>query len=221
MPDTTWHRTYGAYLFDLDGTLVDTVPDIHIALNHTLNEHSFEEVDISLTRHWIGHGVRALVNESLIYHKHSDPVELEDMVATFLSYYANHLADYSEPYSGVIETLKELQRRGSKLAVVTNKLTALSLPLLEELKMTGWFETIVCGDSAAKPKPASDPVDLCLAQLRVARSNALFVGDSETDVKAAHAANIPVVCMRDGYNHGVDVETLGANAVLDKFEELL
>ncbi|MDG2278551.1 MAG: HAD-IA family hydrolase [Pseudomonadales bacterium] len=221
MVENNWHRTYGAYLFDLDGTLVDTVPDIHIALNHTLMRHGFDEVDVSLTRHWIGHGVRALVNESLIYHKQSQSVGLEDMVATFLGYYANHLSAYSAPYEGVLTTLNELRNRGSQLAVVTNKLTALSVPLLEQLKMADWFDTVVCGDSAAKPKPAPDPVDLCLDRLEVSKDNALFVGDSDTDVKAAQAAKIPVVCMRDGYNHGINVETLGADAVIDYFGELL
>ena len=220
---STWHRPYQAYLFDLDGTLIDTAPDIGAALNHCLSAHRYPTVDLSLTRHWVGHGVRALVRESLIYHNRQAPDEdhLEEMVETFLTYYERHLTDVGQPYPDVIDTLDILRERGAKLAVVTNKLTKLSVPLIEGLKMTHYFDTVVCGDSAAHPKPKPDPVYLCLQQLGVSADDALFVGDSETDVLAARAANLKVVCVRDGYNHGVDVTTLDLDGVIDSFRELL
>lgn len=218
-----WHRDYAAYLFDLDGTLIDTVPDIHVALNVTLTQHAFPEVSLDLTRHWIGHGAAALVRESLLHHEKGDPDEdtYLAMVDTFLTYYASHLSEFSMPYPGVTETLTALRARGAKLAVVTNKIAALSEPLLGQMNMSGYFDAIICGDSAAKPKPAPEPVELCLTQLGVEAGSALFVGDSGTDVGAAQAANMAVVCVRDGYNHGIDVVTLGADGVIDNFRELL
>lgn len=223
MNRTAWRRVYDAYLFDLDGTLIDTVPDIHAALNVALTQHQFPEVSVKLTRHWIGHGAAALVRESLLYHEKRNPDEeiYNSMVATFLSHYAAHLSDLSMPYPGVIETLNALRARGAKLAVVTNKIAALSEPLLDQLGMSEFFEAIICGDSASKPKPAPEPVEMCVARLGVDATRALFVGDSGTDVGAAQAANMTVVCVRDGYNHGVDVTTLGADGVIDNFRELL
>lgn len=220
---SNWHHPYKAYLFDLDGTLIDTAPDIDAALNHCLSTHSYPTVDIALTRHWVGHGVRALVRESLIHHNREAPAEdhLEEMVETFLGYYAEHLTDLSHPYPSVVTTLDALRDRGAKLAVVTNKMTKLSVPLIEGLDMSHYFESIVCGDSAAQPKPEPDPVYLCLEHLETDATDALFVGDSETDVLAARAAGMNVVCVRDGYNHGVDVSTLDLDGVIDSFEDLL
>ena len=218
-----WHRPYQAYLFDLDGTLIDTAPDIDASLNHCLSKHGYQTVDINLTRHWVGHGVRALVRESLIYHNRSAPEEahLEEMVTTFLDYYRDHLTDLSQPYPHVLTTLDMLKDQGAKLAVVTNKLTELSVPLIAGLDMSHYFESIICGDSAAHPKPNPDPIYLCLEELKVSANQALFVGDSETDVSAARAADMKVVCVRDGYNHGVDVTTLDLDGVIDSFTELL
>lgn len=218
-----WHREYEAYLFDLDGTLVDTVPDLDAALNHCLRTHNYPTVDMSLTRHWVGHGVRALVRESLLYHDHEAPdaEQLETMVSTFLDYYQDHLSVHSQAYPEVLETLSALRARGARLAVITNKLASLSVPLIEELNMSVFFDAIICGDSAARPKPAADPVYLCMDELGVRSDQALFVGDSETDVSAARAAAVTVVCVRDGYNHGIDVTTLGADGIIDSFTELL
>ena len=221
---SNWHRPYQAYLFDLDGTLIDTAPDIDAALNHCLERHGYPKVDISLTRHWVGHGVRALVRESLIHHNRATPEEdhLEEMVETFLEYYASHLTDLSCPYPAVLDTLDALIEKGAKLAVVTNKLAKLSEPLIAGLEMSHYFEAIICGDSAAHPKPKPDPIYLCLEKLgAIAADDALFVGDSETDVLAARAASMNVVCVRDGYNHGVDVTTLDLDGVIDSFQELL
>ena len=100
-------------------------------------------------------------------------------------------------------------------------MTKLSVPLIEGLDMSHYFESIICGDSAPQPKPEPDPVYLCLEHLETDAADALFVGDSETDVLAARAAGMNVVCVRDGYNHGVDVSTLDLDGVIDSFEDLL
>ncbi len=217
-----WKRPYSAYLFDLDGTLVDTALDINEALNRTLEDNGFPTVDVALTRHWVGHGAKILIEQAL---QHSagriDEAQSAAMLAHFLSYYSTHLAVLSEPYPEVVSTLQDLKAAGAKLAVVTNKMSALTEPLLNEIGLAVWFDEIVSGDSAPRPKPAADPVELTLARLGIAAGDALFVGDSETDVLAARAAGVAVVCVRDGYNHGQDVTQLGADGVIATFGELL
>ncbi len=213
-------KPYSGYLFDLDGTLVDTAPDINAALNHALTRCGHPPVNEALTRHWVGHGARVLVQQALAYH--ALPEEpLEAVHEAFLDYYAGHVAEHSLVYPGVMETLTALKERGARLAVLTNKLTRFTVPILETLGIDGCFEATVCGDSAAAPKPAADPALLACRQLRTTPSNSLVVGDSQTDVLCARAAGCPVVCVRDGYNHGVPAEQLGADAVIESFLDLL
>jgi phosphoglycolate phosphatase len=229
-------RPYDGYLFDLDGTLVDTAPDINAALNHTLKFAGLAPVNEALTRHWVGHGARVLVQQALLYHQASAapsgrgpaptmpasaPIDLEPLLAEFLSYYVAHIADLSRPYPGVVETLDALRGRGARLAVVTNKLTHLSHPLLDALDLSRLFDSIVCGDTAPVPKPAADPAWHACRALELAPAQALFVGDSETDVACARAAGCPIVCVSGGYNHGVAPAALGADAVIDSFWELV
>jgi phosphoglycolate phosphatase len=212
-------RRYDGYLFDLDGTLVDTAPDINAALNHALTKAGLPAVNESLTRHWVGHGARVLVQQALLHH--DTKIHLEPLLADFLGYYEGHIADHGRPYAGVVEVLHTLRGRGARLAVVTNKLTRLSRPLLDALDLTRLFDSIVCGDTAAFPKPAADPALHACRILELAPAEALFVGDSETDVACARAAGCPIVCVADGYNHGVAPAALGADAIIDSFWELV
>ncbi len=217
---SSW-ASYDAYLFDLDGTLVDTAPDINAALNFCLDRAGFDAVDEALTRHWVGHGARVLIGQALQHH-HNAATEVDVLLPDFLEYYSGHLADHSRIYPEVTDALTALRAKGAQLAVVTNKLTELSVPLLEQIGLAPYFDLVVCGDTAAAPKPDPAPVKYCLDRFGgLAPNRALFVGDSETDVNAANAAGVPVVCVRDGYNHGVDVTTLALNGVIDSFSELL
>jgi len=211
---------YDSYLFDLDGTLVDTAPDINAALNVSLNKAGLAGVDIGLTRHWVGHGSRMLINQALAYLAQPER-DIEPLLEDFLSHYRNNLAIHSRIYPGVEQTLAQLKTNGAKLAVVTNKLAELSEPLLKDIQLADYFDLIVSGDTAHTPKPDPAPVLLCLEAFEMTPQQTLFVGDSDTDVNAALAAGIDVVCVRDGYNHGADVTTLGASGVIDSFLELL
>ena len=213
---------YRAYLFDLDGTLVDSVPDIDQALNHALATADLPPVAESLTRHWIGHGSRTLIQQALQHHKQlADTTAIDQLIGPFLSHYKANIAVHSKIYPQVRETLSTLKQAGSKLAVVTNKLTELSEPLLKDIGLYDFFDLIVCGDTADQPKPAADPIVLCLEHFDLTPAQVLMVGDSETDVLAAKAANVDVACVRDGYNHGVDVTTLDPDFVITSFAELL
>ena len=143
------------------------------------------------------------------------------MFNDFLEYYAVYNAELSQPYPTVIETLDTLTNQGTVLCVVTNKLENFSRSILESLNMNHFFAELIGGDTADKPKPDPAPIDLCLERINVQRDQALFVGDSITDVTAARNANMKVVCMRDGYNHGTPAIELGADGVIDQFAELL
>ncbi len=214
-----WPRRYAAYLFDLDGTLVDTAPDLNAALNQTLVSAGLAPVDEALTRHWVGHGARAMLAQALANAGatgHDEAALLEQFLAT----YATGLSRLSRIYPTVTATLERLRADGARTAVVTNKPAALAEPLLNELGMGPLFDLIVGGDTAARPKPAADPIDWCLRRLDVMPQDTLFVGDSETDVLAARAAAIDVVCVPYGYNHGVDVATLNPDGIIASFAEL-
>ena len=214
-------RRPAAYLFDLDGTLVDTAPDIHVALNHALAGAGIAPVSEALTRHWVGHGVRAMLMAA--FEHHSLPVNdsgFEESVVALSAHYEAHVADRSQPYPQVVSTLEKLAER-APLAVVTNKLSRFTLPLLEALDLRRHFTAVICHDNSPEPKPAPGPALLACERLERTPPEALFVGDSATDVACARAAGCPVVVYRHGYNHGIDPESLGADAVFDSFEEVL
>jgi phosphoglycolate phosphatase len=213
-------KRYAGYLFDLDGTLVDTAPDINAALNHALTSHAAEPVNEALTRHWVGHGARALVAEA-IREQGLDEALAEPLFDSFLEYYSGHLSVLSVPYPSVVDTLQTLKESGAGLAVVTNKLTLFTEPLLAELEIAEFFDAVVCGDTTDNPKPAPDMALASCAALRVEPRNTLFVGDSAADVGCARAAGCPVVVVRDGYNHGIPADELGADAVIESFSDLV
>jgi phosphoglycolate phosphatase len=211
---------YAGYLFDLDGTLVDTAPDLNAALNRALTGAGLAPVSEALTRHWVGHGARVLIEQAL-HHQGGSPGLADDLHEAFLDHYQRHIADLSRPYPHVVSTLATLRARGAKLAVVTNKRTSLTRLLLDALDLTARFDAVVCGDTAALPKPAADPALYACEALGLQPKDVLFVGDSETDVACARAAGCAVVCVPDGYNHGVAPEALGADAVIRSFRDLI
>lgn len=213
--------SHAAYLFDLDGTLVDTAPDLMRALNHTLAERGLGPVDLALTRHWVGHGVRAMLTAAFAHHDEAaDSARLDAMEAACVGHYAAHVADFSRPFPGVVGALDALAAR-APLAVVTNKAAGLSERLLDALALAPFFETVVGRDTAAKPKPDAAPAVLACERMARAPRDALFVGDSDTDVGCARAAGCPVVVYRHGYNHGRDPDAMGADAVIDSLRDLV
>ncbi|MCZ6888840.1 MAG: phosphoglycolate phosphatase [Gammaproteobacteria bacterium] len=229
-------RRYQAYLFDLDGTLVDTAPDIMQALNRALDAFGYPLVDEALTRHWVGHGARTLIERAMIHHgkPHLDEARLSAMVTRFVDHYHAHIADQSTIYPGVIQALEVLLDPGGRknpgtgvpgagvmAAVVTNKAGRLVHALLGKIGLACYFDAVVCGDTLSNPKPAADPALHACELLEVSVTDTLFVGDSITDVQCARAAGCDVVVLRDGYNHGTPPEALGADRVIDSLMELV
>jgi len=211
---------FEAYLFDLDGTLVDSAPDIHAALNHTLKRAGLPEVELSLTRDFVGMGSKALITRALDHHGIKN-VRPEPMLKDFLDYYENNIAVFSTPFPGTCETLSTLGERGAKLAVVTNKYIGLSELVLNQLELREYFSCVVGSETTPNPKPAPDPALHACRELGVAPKNALFVGDASPDVGCARAAGCEVVVRREGYNNGVPATELGADAVIETLSDLL
>jgi phosphoglycolate phosphatase len=167
----------------------------------------------------VGHGAKVLIEQALAHFDTS--ADIDALLPRFLAFYEANIAVNSTPYPDVVTTLQTLRRSHAKLAVVTNKLTHLTETLLATIQMRDLFDLVVCGDTTPTPKPDPAPVQYCLDRFGVAAADALYVGDSETDVVAAKAARVPVVCVRDGYNHGIDVATLEPDGIIDTFAELL
>lgn len=211
---------YAGYLFDLDGTLVDTAPDINVALNVALTGAGLDPVTEAHTRHWVGHGAKVLIEQALDHQGRSRDL-VDPLRDVFIAHYERNIAVHSRPYPHVVDTLAALRDRGARLGVVTNKMTRLTVPLLEALSLDRWFDCVVCGDTTARPKPAPDPALHAGTLLGLAMADTLFVGDSDTDVDCARAAGCAVVCVADGYNHGIAPERLGADRVIVSFRELV
>lgn len=213
-------RHYAGYLFDLDGTLIDTAPDLTFALNHALAEFGHKGVDVAVARNWVGQGARSAL-ERAVAHRDAPADAVDAMLTSFLDCYRNRIAVESAPYADVEETLAVLAGRGAKLAVVTNKRGELTNKLLAEIGFAGHFDAVVAGDTVARPKPAPDPALAACEALGLGVDEVLFVGDSLADVGCARAAGCAVVCVAYGYRQGVAAADLGADAVIETFRDLL
>lgn len=188
-----------ALLFDLDGTLVDTVDDLGAAMNHALTAADLAPVPAGDVRHLVGHGARRMLMRGfqLSAGRDASPDELDRGLGVFLDYYEDNIAVHSRPFDDVIGMIERFRARGVKVAICTNKREALARQLIEALGIASLFETIVGADTtiAAKPDPA--PVLLCLEHLEASR--AVFIGDSDTDIRAAAAAHLPSYIAEFGY----------------------
>jgi phosphoglycolate phosphatase len=206
--------------FDLDGTLVDTAPDLIGALNHILEEHGLAPTPVASARALVGRGARALIERGF----ESAGVALEphkttSLVTRFIEIYRERIARESRPFEGVEAALSELSAHGALLCVCTNKPTALAELLLKALDLRPRFASVVGADAAPRPKPDPSHLRHTVAQAGGLISRAIMVGDSETDVATAKAAQTPVVAVSFGYTL-TPPKDLGADCVIDRFEDL-
>ena len=204
-----------AAVFDLDGTLVDSVPDLAAALNRTLAEAGLSPQPLDAVARMVGHGVARLVERG--FTAAGAPLDLDALprrVERFLGFYAQDLATLTRAFPGMPEALDALAAAGWRLGVCTNKPTALSVELLDALGLGRRFGAVVGGDATPERKPHPAPLLLALDRLGVPPAAAVFVGDSETDVLTARAAGLPVALVRTGYT-ALPVEALGADALVD------
>ena len=205
-------------VFDLDGTLADTAPDLTSALNHALVALGRVPVPEAEVRDMVGHGARALLRKGLAATGTVTAELIETGFPVFLAHYEAHIADRSRPFPGVEAALDALAGHGVALAICTNKFEALARQLVDTLGWNDRFAAIVGGDSLAVRKP--DPAPLLLAINRAAGGPAAFVGDSITDTETAKAAAVPCVAVSFGFSDR-PTEALGADRLIDHFDELL
>lgn len=204
--------------FDLDGTLVDTAPDLVRVTNEVIATEGLPETNYKLARSVVGFGSRRLISDALARADHRvENARLDQMQADFLKRYAEDIARHSNPYAGVIETLDQLKSLGASLSVCTNKPGWLARPLLEALAMTHWFDTIVGGDEAPRAKP--DPRHVYMAAGHRDSARIVMVGDSLPDMGAAKRAGAFAVLMTYGYSHSPQIR-LRADARLRTFRTL-
>jgi phosphoglycolate phosphatase len=214
----------GAVLFDLDGTLLDTVADIALALNRTMAEYDCKPLAEDDVRRMIGRGSPILIERATASQGRIIAASTQaEMVERFFHYYGELEAsneDSARPYTGAAESLRTLHDAGVRTAVVTNKQHRFAGSLLRRLGLADWVDVVVGGDTCARPKPDPQPLFFACESLQVVPSESLMVGDSVNDVLAARAAGIPVVCVSYGYNEGRDPRTLECDLLLDSLAEL-
>ncbi|MFG1479186.1 phosphoglycolate phosphatase [Xanthobacter sp. V4C-4] len=206
--------------FDLDGTLVDTAPDLLNTLDQVLAGHGLPPVDRTAARNMIGGGARVLIQRAL--DSAGVPVsdtDLAELNQRFLAHYAAHIADESRPFPGLLPALDRLADTGARLCVCTNKLEHLARSLLDALDLTSRFAVVTGGDTYEKPKPDPLPLTATIAAAGGALGSAIMVGDSITDIRAARATGVPVIAVSFGYTETPAGE-LGADALIHHFDEL-
>ena len=197
-------------LIDLDGTLVDSVPDLAWCTDQTMRALNLPERGEAKVRNWVGNGVERLIKRALINQLDGEPAEAlyAQAVPIFMALYAENTSKRSLLYPGVKQGLQWLKDQGIHLGCVTN------------LGIRDYFELIVSGDTLPQKKPDPAPLLYAANYFKIEPQQALMIGDSVSDVKASRAAGFQIVCMSYGYNHGNDIRAAHPDAVIDSFAEL-
>jgi phosphoglycolate phosphatase len=205
-----------AIVFDLDGTLVDSAPDIAAAANRTLADFGQNALPLAQLTGFVGHGVPALVRR-VIDACDLDPALHPEMTDRMLAHYAAHPADMTRPYPGVPEALAALRAAGHTLGICTNKAHGLSVQILDALALSEWFDVVIGGDSLLVKKP--DPSPLTTAFAGLTGAPLLYVGDSEVDAQTAVNAGLDFALFTEGYRQ-TPVAALRHRFAFDHFEKL-
>lgn len=215
-------RGVKAIFFDLDGTLVDSVPDLAVAVDRMMAGLDLPERGEDRVRQWVGNGTEMLIRRALADDIRGNASEglVERARPLFRAAYADHICVRSRLYPGVEEGLSRLHQAGFRLACVTNKPAHFANPLLEQIGIMELFDTVVGGECTPNKKPAPDALLLCAERLGVPIAQGLMVGDSVNDVGAARNAGCPVVCVPYGYNHGRDIREADPDLVIDRLDQL-
>lgn len=209
-------------LLDLDGTLVDSAPDLAYSVDAMLERLGLPKRGEAQVRHWVGNGVERLVRRALTGTMDGEPdaALYERALPLFMEIYAANTSARSVLYPGVREGLDYLRAAGYRLGCVTNKAGRFTEPVLRELRIRDYFELVVSGDTLSRKKPDPEPLLHAARYFEVGPGEALMVGDSVSDVKAARAAGFRVVCVSYGYNHGMDIRAARPDAVIDSLVQL-
>jgi phosphoglycolate phosphatase len=220
-------RLYDLMLFDLDGTLIETAPEIADAVNDTLQQYDLPLVTQQQVNDWIGHGTRSLLIQALALTGHLTPEKVEQSAsfksieATFGRHYQQRCGTRSHLYPHVRETLQALRAAGVKLAVITNKEGRYTQTVLDAHQLAPMFDHVISGDTLPVKKPDPAGIEDCIRRFGVARERTLFVGDSSIDVATARNAGVSVWALHYGYNMGQPIEACQPDRVIPDFSALL
>lgn len=211
-----------AIFFDLDGTLVDSAPDLLEALNRTLLALGLKTRSLQQVHQWIGNGVNKLLHRGLTNSMNgiASGDDFWRAKNIFKIEYEKQSGRKSTLYSGVHETLNKIGHQSKLMVCITNKDRRFTLPLLKKLEIHDFFDVIVCGDDLSNKKPHPEPLLYAAKKLNVKPEQCVMVGDSTSDVGAANAANIPVVCVDYGYSQGIDLSQLNIDVMISNIQQI-
>ncbi len=211
-------------IFDLDGTLIDSSPDLALAINHMLTSIGKTTFSLDEIHHWVGNGAQMLVKRALSgsaeIAEDIDEKEFENALDIFLKFYAKNLAVKTVTYPHVTATLAHLKAHGYKLAIVTNKPFDFVAPILKELKLKEYFEFHLGGDSLKEKKPNPAPLLYVCDKLHVKPADCVMVGDSKNDILAAQACDMQSIGLTYGYNYGEHISTHNPDVYFSDFSEI-
>jgi len=211
-------------IFDLDGTLIDSVPDLAVSVNFTLQSLNRSTYSEDTIRYWVGNGARVLVKRALLGDVDTTPAVDEELytkaLAIFLEHYAHNLANLTKLYPDVLETLNTLQTKGYRLAIVTNKPFDFVQPILETLAIDSLFSYHLGGDSLSEKKPSPIPLlDVC-KHFNIEPIQAVMIGDSKNDILAANATKMQSIGVTYGYNYGEPIASYHPTHIINDFGAL-
>lgn len=209
-------------LIDVDGTLVDSVPDLAFCVDEMMRRLGREPWGETRVRDWVGNGVERLVRRALVGQLDGEPdeAEFDRAYPVFLDLYADNTSKRSLLYPGVVEGLDYLKAAGYALGCVTNKAEQFTIPLLRDLGIYEYFGIVICGDTLEHKKPHPAPLLHAAEFFKVSPAQSLMVGDSISDVKAARAAGFQIACLPYGYNHGEDIRVAEPDVIIETLAHL-
>jgi phosphoglycolate phosphatase len=208
---------YDAAVFDMDGTILDTLKDLAAAMNYGLRAVGYPERTVDEARRFLGNGAERLMREALP--PDTDETTFAAALAAFKEYYLPHCEDTTKPYPGIADLLRALRKSGIKTAVVSNKIDP-AVGELAEKYFPGLLDAAVGERAGVRKKPAPDTVLTVLEELGIPKSRAVYIGDSEVDVETAENAGLPSIIVTWGFRKREFLETLNCGAIVDTTEEL-
>ncbi|MEA2049134.1 MAG: phosphoglycolate phosphatase [Campylobacterota bacterium] len=214
-----------AILFDLDGTLIDSVPDLANSVNFTLKKINYKQYSENTIRFWVGNGASTLIRRALLGKNNVDDfIEdnfFKEALDIFLDHYSHNLSNNTKLYPNVKETLKNLKLQNFKMAIITNKPYSFIEPILTNLDIKEYFDDFIGADSLTTKKPSSEPLLYMCKKLNIKIEDAVMVGDSKNDIIAAKNANIDSIAVGYGYNYDEDIDIYNPTYKIDDFKNII
>ena len=211
-------KKYELIIFDMDGTILDTLEDLKNSMNHTLRLHNMPERTLDEIRSFVGNGIRKLIERAVV--KGTSEDKINNIHKDFMVHYEVHCADFTRPYDGVNDLIKKLRSRGYKTAVVSNKAHAAVQDLCVQY-FPDLFDLAIGERPEIARKPAPDMVNLTLEQLQITREKAVYIGDSDVDVATAKNSNLDMIAVDWGFRTREFLVEQGADIIVSQPEEIL